>query len=112
MSGVELVAGVTAAFFAFGIMAGVLAVIALSAVRGHRMREEKRHRFVAQFQLFYAFKRGNTGIGGDDPVTIAIVAAQVALHRAQYVGVVVNSPDDRLWHNYSLWRQHHHAFIR
>ena len=45
MSGVELVAGVTAAFFAFGIMAGVLAVIALSAMRGHRMREGKRHRF-------------------------------------------------------------------
>ena len=43
MSGIELVAGVIAAFFAFGIAAGVLAVIALSALRGHRARGE-RHR--------------------------------------------------------------------
>jgi hypothetical protein len=43
VSGIELVAGVIAAFFAFGIVAGVLAVIALSALRGHRARGE-RHR--------------------------------------------------------------------
>jgi hypothetical protein len=36
VSGIELVAGVIAAFFAFGIVAGVLAVIALSALRSHR----------------------------------------------------------------------------
>jgi hypothetical protein len=45
MSGVELVAGVIAAFFAFGIVAGVLAVIALSALRGHRARGGRRRRF-------------------------------------------------------------------
>ena len=42
MSGIELVAGVIAAFFAFGIVAGVLAVIALSALRGHRARGVRR----------------------------------------------------------------------
>jgi len=42
VSGIELVAGVIAAFFAFGIAAGVLAVIALSALRGHRARGERR----------------------------------------------------------------------
>lgn len=36
MSGFELVAGVVAAFFAFGIMTGALAVIALSAIRRRR----------------------------------------------------------------------------
>ena len=45
MSGIELVAGVIAAFFAFGIVAGVLAVIALSALRGHRARSERRRPF-------------------------------------------------------------------
>jgi hypothetical protein len=45
VSGVELVAGVIAAFFAFGIVAGVLAVIALSALRGHRARDGRRRRF-------------------------------------------------------------------
>ena len=45
MSGVELVAGVIAAFFAFGIVAGVLAVIALSALRSHRQRGARRRRF-------------------------------------------------------------------
>jgi len=42
MSGIELVAGVIAAFFAFGIVAGVLAVIALSALRRHRVRGRRR----------------------------------------------------------------------
>ena len=45
MSGIELVAGVIAAFFAFGIVAGVLAVIALSALRGHRARGERNRGF-------------------------------------------------------------------
>jgi hypothetical protein len=45
VSGVELVAGVIAAFFAFGIVAGVLAVIALSALRGHRARDGRRRCF-------------------------------------------------------------------
>ena len=45
MSGVELVAGVVVAFFAFGIVAGVLAVIALSAFRGHRARGGRRRGF-------------------------------------------------------------------
>lgn len=45
MSGSELVAGVIAAFFAFGIVAGGLAVIALSALRGHRARGERRRGF-------------------------------------------------------------------
>lgn len=40
MSGVELVAGIIAAFFAFGIAAGALAVIALSAVRRYRERDD------------------------------------------------------------------------
>jgi hypothetical protein len=42
MSGIELVAGVIAAFFAFGIVAGVLAVIAMSRLRDHRQRGERR----------------------------------------------------------------------
>lgn len=37
MSGFELVAGVVAAFFAFGIMTGVFAVIALDAMRRARV---------------------------------------------------------------------------
>jgi hypothetical protein len=45
VSGVELVAGIIAAFFAFGIVAGVLAVIALSALRGHQARGEQRGGF-------------------------------------------------------------------
>jgi hypothetical protein len=45
MSGIELVAGVIAAFFAFGIVAGALAVIALSALRRHRTRDARRRRF-------------------------------------------------------------------
>jgi hypothetical protein len=40
VTGIELVAGVIAAFFAFGIVAGVLAVIALSAVRRHRRGDD------------------------------------------------------------------------
>jgi hypothetical protein len=48
VSGIELVAGVIAAFFAFGIVAGVLAVIALSALRGHRARDE-RHRSFGEY---------------------------------------------------------------
>ncbi len=48
MSGIELVAGVIAAFFGFGIVAGVLAVIALSALRGHRARGE-RHRSFGEY---------------------------------------------------------------
>lgn len=44
MSGIELVAGVVAAFFAFGIAAGVLGVTALSAVRSHRENEDRRRR--------------------------------------------------------------------
>ena len=48
MSGIELVAGVIAAFFAFGIVAGVLAVIALSALRGHRARGD-RHRGFGEY---------------------------------------------------------------
>ncbi len=48
MSGVELVAAVIAAFFAFGIVAGVLAVIALSALRGRRARGE-RHRGFGEY---------------------------------------------------------------
>ncbi len=47
MSGIELVAGVIVAFFAFGIGAGVLTVIALSALRGHRARE--RHRGFGEY---------------------------------------------------------------
>jgi hypothetical protein len=42
VSDIELVAGVIAAFFAFGIVAGVLAVIALSALRSHRNRGGRR----------------------------------------------------------------------
>jgi hypothetical protein len=40
VSGIELVAGVITAFFAFGIVAGVLAVIALSALRRHRQADD------------------------------------------------------------------------
>ena len=50
VSGFELVAGVIAAFFAFGIVAGVLGVIALSAMRGHRARGE-RHRGSGEYHL-------------------------------------------------------------
>jgi hypothetical protein len=42
MSGFELVAGVIAAFFAVGIVAGMLAVIALSTPRGRRGRGGRR----------------------------------------------------------------------
>lgn len=48
MSGIGLVAGVITAFFAFGIVAGVLAVIALSALRGHRAPGE-RHRGFGEY---------------------------------------------------------------
>lgn len=44
MSGIELVAAIVAAFFAFGIAAGVLGVMALSAMRGHRENEDSRRR--------------------------------------------------------------------
>jgi hypothetical protein len=44
VSGVELLAGIVAAFFASGIVMGVLAVIALSAMRGHRKRANRRRR--------------------------------------------------------------------
>jgi hypothetical protein len=44
VSGIELVAGTITAFFAFGIVVGVLAVIALSAMRGHRERTVQRRR--------------------------------------------------------------------
>ena len=42
MRGIELVAGVIAAFFAFGIAAGVLGVMALSARRTRREDEDRR----------------------------------------------------------------------
>jgi hypothetical protein len=48
MSGFELVAGIIAAFFTFGIVAGVLAVIALSALRGRQARGE-RHRGFGEY---------------------------------------------------------------
>jgi hypothetical protein len=71
MSGIELVAGVIAAFFAFGIVAGVLAVIALSALRGHRARGERRRRFgeydPTQTQPIDLISRGSPGKGDDLP---------------------------------------------
>ncbi len=42
MSGFWLVAGVVALFFAAGILTGVLGVMALSAMRGHRQRRGRR----------------------------------------------------------------------
>jgi len=42
MSGFWLVAGVVALFFACGVLTGVLGVMALSAMRGHRRRRGRR----------------------------------------------------------------------
>jgi len=42
VSGFGLVAGVVALFFACGIVTGVLAVMSLSAMRGHRRRRGRR----------------------------------------------------------------------
>jgi hypothetical protein len=42
MSGFWLVAGVVALFFACGVLTGVLGVMALSAMRGHRQRRGRR----------------------------------------------------------------------
>ena len=42
MSGLEVVAGVVALFFACGIVTGVLGVMALSAMRDHRGRAAPR----------------------------------------------------------------------
>ncbi len=44
MSGAEIVLGIIAAFFIIGIVVGVIAVIALSAVRGRRAPEDQRRR--------------------------------------------------------------------
>jgi hypothetical protein len=45
VSSFGLVAGVVALFFACGILTGVLGVMALSALRGHRARGERRRNF-------------------------------------------------------------------
>lgn len=45
MSGFGIVAGLFALFFACGILTGVLGVMALSALRGHRGRGERRRNF-------------------------------------------------------------------
>jgi hypothetical protein len=71
VSGIELVAGVIAAFFTFGIVAGVLAVIALSALRGHRARGE-RHRGFGEYDPNRTRPTGwippdGPGKGGDLP---------------------------------------------
>ena len=42
MSAVELVAGIVAAFFVIGIVVGVIAVIAMSAIRTDRTRRRNR----------------------------------------------------------------------
>jgi hypothetical protein len=42
MSGFWIVAGIVALFFAAGILTGVLGVMALSAMRGHRGRGARR----------------------------------------------------------------------
>lgn len=44
MSGAGLVVGAIAIFFALGVTAGVLAVLALSATRDHRQRGRRRYR--------------------------------------------------------------------
>jgi hypothetical protein len=49
VSGFGLVAGVAALFFACGILTGVLGVMALSAMRGHRARGE-RHRGFGEYE--------------------------------------------------------------
>jgi hypothetical protein len=48
VSAVELVTGVVSAFFAIGVAVGVIGVIALGAIRGHRQaadraRERRTH---------------------------------------------------------------------
>jgi len=45
VTGFGVVAGVVALFFALGIVTGVLAVMALSAMRGHRAYGERRRNF-------------------------------------------------------------------
>src|SRR3989442_8088472 len=66
---------------------------ALEAVKQLKLRNEQGHRFIAQFQLFYGFKGRGPGIRRDDLVTIAILPAQIALHRSQYVRIVVHRPN-------------------
>jgi len=70
VSGFGLVAGVVALFFAFGIVTGVLGVMALSALRGHRARSE-RHRDSGDYDLGRTQpidwnRPPNPGQGGDD----------------------------------------------
>lgn len=45
MSSFGVVAGVVGLFFVAGILTGVLGVMALSAMRGHRARGERRRNF-------------------------------------------------------------------
>ena len=70
MSGFGLVAGVVALFFAFGIVTGVLGVMALSALRGQRIRG-KRSRNFADYDLGRTpvvdwNRPANLGRGDDD----------------------------------------------
>ncbi len=63
MSGFELVAGVIAAFFAFGIMMGVLAMIALGATR----RDRLARRLDWENQFYWEEPPGPDGDEGPPP---------------------------------------------
>jgi hypothetical protein len=60
--------------------------------------EKEGHRFVAELQLFYRFQGRSARVSRDNPVAIAIMAAEITLHGPEYVRVVVHSPNDRFWH--------------
>ncbi len=62
------------------------------------VHEEQRHGLVAEFQPLYGFKGRSAGIRGDDLVTVTVLAAQVALHGAQHIRIIVHSPDYRFGH--------------
>lgn len=63
MSGFELVAGVIAAFFAFGVMTGIFAVIALGA----RRRDRVARRVGWENQSYWEESPGPDGDEGPPP---------------------------------------------
>src|SRR6476660_2184482 len=58
--------------------------------------EEQGYCLIAELQLLCGFECRNSRIGGNDPITIAIMATEIALYRPQHVWIVVHRPNDWL----------------
>ena len=60
--------------------------------------QEQRDRLAARVELVHRLQRRRAGVGAHHAVALAILPAQVALDRAEHLGIVVNRQDHRFFH--------------